>query len=727
MQEAERVSQNIHEETDDLPATATQDYDPFSTESLSRPPLGEIHNNTTPLSESERKEQLLPTKKIKGSRHGIAGQTENVDLILANDENCAPRNEQKMLEHRSQYDASSTGEAAEIGLTRDAAAGETSQIPIDAARLKTPSSVAARETSIPLSRSPGKKAVPGEFAAVKMPRFDPAVHSEKPYAGRAADQGNEDSFVGSITTRTPARSVESEVHTGDGPDSFVEDITSRSPSKHMARIEDSVEALDALEEAIEQVAEEIPKAIAGNLESPVKTRTSPATTTVRESTKKASPNQATSGAAAPARQPEKNTEPTTRNGSERNKTRAPNHSISGHATPRVSSFRPKIRPSITRNAKVLSSPQLTASSAATAKSPQPAANTTAAAPTKRTTTTNLSTSKPGFVPTKSAKPPTRSTFSLPGDAIAAKMKAQREERLKKEEEAAAEAARKRTEFKARPVPKTMTAGSRRGSGGGSGGKGRISSVLPRETLASRARMSLMAARKDEEGKENAGAVTKKKIVSASGLDSVRVGSVARKSVVPSLATIQSGSLSVTKTRRAPPPSTAKANVNVTSARANKSKIIVPANSSAIRKNTSTYPAPLPKKTRPSSLLQSTTTTGPLLRSRSDPTSSTKLTTVKAAAATTISGVTSGTAKGKEVFSRGKIAEEDLLKQKREKEEAAKKARVQAAERGRLASREWAEKQRKKRETMVGMAEGKKEEGRDGNGVAKVEVEGGKEG
>jgi hypothetical protein len=49
---------------------------------------------------------------------------------------------------------------------------------------------------------------------------------------------------------------------------------------------------------------------------------------------------------------------------------------------------------------------------------------------------------------KSKKPVTTSNFTLPGEAVAAKLKAQRLERQKREEE---EAAKKR-EFKARPVP-----------------------------------------------------------------------------------------------------------------------------------------------------------------------------------------------------------------------------------------------------------------------------------
>ena len=56
---------------------------------------------------------------------------------------------------------------------------------------------------------------------------------------------------------------------------------------------------------------------------------------------------------------------------------------------------------------------------------------------------------------------------------------------------------------------------------------------------------------------------------------------------------------------------------------------------------------------------------------------------------------SGTKKGKEVFQRAVAEKEALDKQKREKEEATKRARAAAAERGRIASREWAEKMKLK--------------------------------
>jgi hypothetical protein len=100
---------------------------------------------------------------------------------------------------------------------------------------------------------------------------------------------------------------------------------------------------------------------------------------------------------------------------------------------------------------------------------------------KRVPSDTLSTSRPGFVPAKSSKPATKSTFTLPGEAYAAKMKAQREEKQRKEEE---EAAAKR-KFKARPAP---SAGGR-------------PSVLPRENKASQARLSRVFSGTDKENIE----------------------------------------------------------------------------------------------------------------------------------------------------------------------------------------------------------------------------------
>lgn len=79
--------------------------------------------------------------------------------------------------------------------------------------------------------------------------------------------------------------------------------------------------------------------------------------------------------------------------------------------------------------------------------------------------------KAPFVPFKSTKPPTQSTFVLPGDAITARKKAAHEARLIREEE---EKKTKR-EFKARPVPFRSSIGG---------------APAPRPTIASQKRKSL---------------------------------------------------------------------------------------------------------------------------------------------------------------------------------------------------------------------------------------------
>lgn len=76
-------------------------------------------------------------------------------------------------------------------------------------------------------------------------------------------------------------------------------------------------------------------------------------------------------------------------------------------------------------------------------------------------------------PLRSTKALTKSTFQLPGEAVAAKLKAAREERTKKEEEQKEEQ-NKRRDFKARPAPKMKD-----------------TTATVRQTTSSRARESLM--------------------------------------------------------------------------------------------------------------------------------------------------------------------------------------------------------------------------------------------
>lgn len=187
-------------------------------------------------------------------------------------------------------------------------------------------------------------------------------------------------------------------------------------------------------------------------------------------------------------------------------------------------------------------------------------------------------------PPKSSKPPTIPNFQLPGEKLAAEQKARKEERLKREAEED-EAARKAT-FKARPAPK------------------RNSFIAPvRQTAASQARLL---------NKEN--------------------------TLAPTIQPLQRSS----------------------SVAANKRNSVVQARSVST-----------------SSSNRSSLILGP-----------TKLQPIDAVALRN---------KGREVFNRDKLEKESREKERREKEEAAKRARAEAAERGRIASREWAKKQAKQRE------------------------------
>lgn len=111
------------------------------------------------------------------------------------------------------------------------------------------------------------------------------------------------------------------------------------------------------------------------------------------------------------------------------------------------------------------------------------------------------------------------------------------------------------------------------------------------------------------------------------------------------------------------------------------RVTVPAGSSAVRRNAKTQPS------HPSE---------PELPSGSD-----RAVLLSASAESKRTGSyiksVSGTVKGRAAFNRPKLASEELLRQKREKEEAARKARAEAAQKGRLASREWAAKQGQKKD------------------------------
>ncbi|KAK3722760.1 hypothetical protein LTR37_002332 [Vermiconidia calcicola] len=204
-------------------------------------------------------------------------------------------------------------------------------------------------------------------------------------------------------------------------------------------------------------------------------------------------------------------------------------------------------------------------------------------------------------PAKSKKALTQSTFQLSGDAVAARLKAAREARTQKETDKEEE--KKKTPFKARPVPASLS---------------KAPSV--RQTSASKARESLM------NGKDLRASTS-----AAPGGGLQRANSIATARSRPPVAKPTQDSLAVKKR-----PSTASASLS----KPRESMMSV-----------STGTARVPSK---------------------------------------------GTAKGKEVFNRAANAKATADSEKHSREEAAKKARADAGERSKQLAREFAEKQRRKK-------------------------------
>lgn len=110
------------------------------------------------------------------------------------------------------------------------------------------------------------------------PKFDPKTHQSEHNAITIVEENQEDSLADKAQSLAPANMTNSESDNGKSPigesadgvqeekdDSFTEQIKKISPVKQVSRIEDSVEAIDAFEEAIEKVGELIPAITNGPL------------------------------------------------------------------------------------------------------------------------------------------------------------------------------------------------------------------------------------------------------------------------------------------------------------------------------------------------------------------------------------------------------------------------------------------------------------------------------
>ncbi|KAI9711426.1 MAG: hypothetical protein M1812_007171 [Candelaria pacifica] len=437
---------------------------------------------------------------------------------------------------------------------------------------------------------------------------------------------NQDNSPNKSTNSTVPSQAHQEQATASIPSvdgSTAKKTSSRSPPRPV-RIEDSVEAIDALEEAIEQIDDALPisRPSSAKRATPTKEHTFtpdgkdlkesngnihaslPGTNSTRASLRKGKPVTTPKASSSVA--------------SKKVAPKPARNSVQPRPTTKPASARPSIAK--TTAPKPISPKESTVNPE---EPSEPITNVSLSSTKQRPVSASL---RPPPPLRKSTKPPTKSTFELPGEAISRKLKEQREERLKREEEEK----QKKREFKARPIRKSIA-------------------PVVKPTAASRARASILhgdLAENDHAPKIKAPRVS---TINANGISSKRVSVLTvskRSSVLPATAN--------TSARR-----------SVSNSSNNNTK------------------------------MASTTTFVPN-------------------SAVTSTEIAQQKLKGKEVFRRDRIEKEETERKRKDKEEAAKLARVSAAERGRQASREWAEKQKK---AKAAGAAGKKEmEGAQGESI-----------
>jgi hypothetical protein len=407
----------------------------------------------------------------------------------------------------------------------------------------------------------------------------------------------------------------SQTSDGAAEDSFVEQITTRSPAKPVSRIEDSVEALDKMEEAIEALGqaalavsptETAPKAPAQKKTAKV---TAKPFSSLRVKPQEARLNlKAMAGAEVKAKEGVKKAKSGSalRDAAEVSEEKPV---VAKKPVKRPASLLPPKEP--VKSAKPPTIPTFELPGEAVARKLKEQREARKAQRESSDESSTIVKAPAPATKVKSAKPPTKPTFELPGEALSRKKREAHETRLKAQEEEE----KKRREFKAKPPRNSFQP-----------------SFVPRETAASLARKN-QAVRPES---DNA--------VPGQTRDSISVskrGSI----VVAHRPSIVAANLANISAPRAPGPAS-------------------PSQNSHARK--------------------ASTTNGPSMSGLA------LQRTVSA------SEVQLQRQRAKEIYMRDMKALEEMEKEKREREAAAKKSRLEAAERGRQASREWAEKQRAKK-------------------------------
>jgi hypothetical protein len=418
---------------------------------------------------------------------------------------------------------------------------------------------------------------------------------------------------------------------------------SRSPSKSPMRIEESIEALDALEEALENVGKAVSHFdnSAEEKKTPRKRALPKDTATSHAKTPSKTPL-ASRISKAPSAAP-KSIKPTNSSLIRASSVRvAPTKDVRKASTDTVDYLASKRRPVSVS----FPTPPPPPKGRAPTKPTFQLSSDAVAAKLKAQKEERLKREAEGVVPkqrpismppvAKSTKALTKSNFQLPGEAVAAKLKAQKEERLKREAESSQGA-----QSKPRPVSISMAPPTAKSTKPPT----KANFQLPGEAVAAR----LKAQREERQKREEEAEAAKK-----AAAPKPRPLSMRKPVALPTRA--QPG-VSI------PPPTKSET---------------------------------LQLPTQRSTSLTSKRSSIQLSRSVSASTStSNRSSGTFTKAIVTPVDVVQQKLKGKEVFNRDKNEKDAKDRERKEKEEAAKQARAQAAERGRVASREWAERQRNK--------------------------------
>ncbi|KAI9654737.1 MAG: hypothetical protein M1829_000873 [Trizodia sp. TS-e1964] len=354
---------------------------PVDSQSLSRAPLAILELNSN--------------EAIAGQEDAIAAATKTKPLAQR------PRNGKKAtINVESAQDLS--GQVLEDGNTspltdavREACESlmkpsgrDASPVAMRDSRPKTPPSPAVRLTRRRLTSTKAPDQSATDITSCTKKLAEAALNSDL----------NEDSFVESIQMRSPVKQSFEVPKPEPEPtaeeveecqeDSFVQQIIFRSPSKPLSRIEDSVEAIDALEEALEKVGEALPS------------MNGPESPTRANQTQRVLPYQRGKAKAGPST--------------------SLNPVVKAKAPPRHSSLRTL---STTIPKKPVKLP---------AKLPGKFLPTVPNMPLRRRPV-SMSLAPPPQV-AKSTKPLTRANFELPGATVAKQLREQREERQRLQDE-----------------------------------------------------------------------------------------------------------------------------------------------------------------------------------------------------------------------------------------------------------------------------------------------------